>query len=331
MKKGLISVIVPVYNTADFLPRTIESILTQTFRNLELILVDDGSTDSSGAICDEYAINDNRIVVLHQENKGVSAARNIGIDVAQGEWIGFVDSDDYIEPFMYEKLLNTAIQNDVLISAGELIRITPTSEEANYLEYSDDYIQSVKVSAILYLEHALHMLTKYWFCSSLFHISIFSGNDAVRFDEKLHFVEDWLFVTETALKVDFISVIPETLYTYVIRDGSAAHSAVTLKHMSGFDGDEKLLKLISPISEKLTVEIKSFFTSVAVIFINNTLKCKQYNPELLPKLKRNLRKYAHIYVFKSDHAIKDKVYVLMLLISIRIAYKTKCILDKIHK
>ena len=99
-----ISVIVPVYNTEKYLNRCIDSILAQTFTDFELLLIDDGSTDSSGKICDDYAAKDSRVKVLHKENGGVSRARNLGIDNAQGEYLSFIDSDDYIRPEMYEKL-----------------------------------------------------------------------------------------------------------------------------------------------------------------------------------------------------------------------------------
>ena len=105
MAKPNISIIVPVYNIEEYLPRCIESILNQTYNNLELILVDDGSKDKSGEICDAYAKKDNRVVVLHKENGGSSSARNAGIAIAKGEYLGFVDSDDYIEPDMYEKMV----------------------------------------------------------------------------------------------------------------------------------------------------------------------------------------------------------------------------------
>ena len=108
MNKPRISVIVPVYNIEEYLPRCIESVLQQTYQDIQLILVDDGSTDESGNICDEYAKKDSRIMVLHKENGGSSSARNAGIEVAEGDFLGFVDSDDYVEPDMYEKML-TAI------------------------------------------------------------------------------------------------------------------------------------------------------------------------------------------------------------------------------
>ena len=111
-----ISVIVPVYNVEKYLRKCIESILNQTFREFELILVDDGSTDSSGKICDEYALKDSRIKVIHKENGGASSARNAGLDVAKGEYIGFVDSDDWIEMDMYGELYRLIKENNTDIS-----------------------------------------------------------------------------------------------------------------------------------------------------------------------------------------------------------------------
>ena len=103
-----LSVIVPVYNVEQYLSRCIDSVLQQSFRDFELILVDDGSSDGSGGICDEYAQRDSRVRTIHQNNQGQAAARNAALDIAQGEFIGFVDSDDSISPCMYERLLNLA-------------------------------------------------------------------------------------------------------------------------------------------------------------------------------------------------------------------------------
>lgn len=111
-----ISVIIPVYNVEDYLSKCLQSVINQTYTNLEIILVDDGSTDNSGEICDEFSENDNRIKVIHQKNTGVSQARKIGIDVADGKYIGFVDADDWIEPDMYETLINKMKNSDIIMS-----------------------------------------------------------------------------------------------------------------------------------------------------------------------------------------------------------------------
>ena len=103
-----ISIIVPIYNVEKYLDKCIKSILNQSFEDFELILVNDGSTDSCGVICDKYKKLDGRITVIHKANGGLSSARNAGIDIARGEYIGFVDSDDYIHEKMYEILYNNA-------------------------------------------------------------------------------------------------------------------------------------------------------------------------------------------------------------------------------
>ena len=100
----LITVIVPVYNILDYLPRCVHSITAQTYSHLEIILVDDGSTDGTGELCDRLAEEDGRIRVFHKENGGSSSARNLALEHASGEYVGFVDSDDYISPDMYERL-----------------------------------------------------------------------------------------------------------------------------------------------------------------------------------------------------------------------------------
>ena len=112
-----ISVIVPVYNTEKYLRQCIDSILAQTFTDFELLLINDGSTDGSGAICDEYAQKDSRVRVFHQENGGVSSARNVGLDNARGEWITFCDSDDTIDESFLETMIEDCNQNiDLIVS-----------------------------------------------------------------------------------------------------------------------------------------------------------------------------------------------------------------------
>ena len=114
-KQVLISVIVPIYNTVEYLPRCVDSIRRQTYRNLEIILVDDGSTDNSGAMAEKFALEDKRVKAFHKENGGSSSARNLGIEKASGDFIGFVDSDDYIEPEMYERLLFAALSENLMM------------------------------------------------------------------------------------------------------------------------------------------------------------------------------------------------------------------------
>ena len=123
MTDELISVIVPIYNVERYLGKCIESICGQTFPMLEIILVDDGSTDRSGAICDEWALKDQRIRVLHKENGGLSDARNAGIGISSGDWFMFVDSDDTITPDTIERLYQAATDNDCEIAVCNIVRI----------------------------------------------------------------------------------------------------------------------------------------------------------------------------------------------------------------
>lgn len=124
----LISVIVPIYNVEKYLSHCINSILNQTVKNLEIILVDDGSLDSSGKICDEFSKKDNRIVVIHKENNGLSSARNAGIEIANGSYLGFVDSDDWLDENMYEILLKLIKDNSADLSCCKFFK-TANGEE----------------------------------------------------------------------------------------------------------------------------------------------------------------------------------------------------------
>lgn len=123
INNDLISIVVPVYNVEKYVKYCVESIVNQKYNNLEIILVDDGSTDNSGKICDEYSKLDNRIKVIHKENGGLADARNVGISYATGEYIGFVDSDDYIHPDFYQTLYDLLLDNNADISECQFLRI----------------------------------------------------------------------------------------------------------------------------------------------------------------------------------------------------------------
>ena len=120
MEKEKISIIVPIYNVEKYLPRCLNSILKQTYKNLEIILVDDGSQDSGGKICDAYAEKDSRICVIHQENGGLSAARNSGIDAASGDFLFFLDGDDFISPHALEKFQKKALETNADCVCGQM-------------------------------------------------------------------------------------------------------------------------------------------------------------------------------------------------------------------
>ena len=135
MNNPKVSVIVPVYNVEKLLQRCIDSILAQTFTDFELLLIDDGSKDKSGEICDEYAANDDRIIVIHKDNGGVAEARNAGLRAARGELIGFVDADDWLAPEMYAILYDNMLKEDADISAGGIIDCIGNQRIARLKDY----------------------------------------------------------------------------------------------------------------------------------------------------------------------------------------------------
>ena len=139
MDKPLVSIIVPVYNIEAYLRRCLDSLINQTYQNIEIILVDDGSTDNSPAICDEYAAKDGRVRVFHKENGGVSSARNLGLDKAKGEWIAFVDSDDYIHPDFLRVLLKESKENIGVLACQYLRFGDQDTVEEQVLETYDLY------------------------------------------------------------------------------------------------------------------------------------------------------------------------------------------------
>lgn len=143
MNNPKVSVIVPVYNVEKLLQRCIDSILAQTFTDFELLLIDDGSKDKSGEICDEYAAKDSRIRVFHKQNGGVSTARNLGIDKAQGEWIYFVDSDDIVLPSALGTFCSLIYSDSELVMAGFY-----TSDENNTVREQRKMVRQCELSVI---------------------------------------------------------------------------------------------------------------------------------------------------------------------------------------
>lgn len=122
INEPVVSIIIPIYNTSEYLERCINSVIAQTYKNIEIILVNDGSTDDSGKICEEYAVKDSRINVIHKENGGLSDARNAGIDIASGEYIAFVDSDDFISRIYVQVLLTETIRNNADIAICNYVK-----------------------------------------------------------------------------------------------------------------------------------------------------------------------------------------------------------------
>ncbi len=213
MNTQTISVIVPIYNTAVLLPRCIDSILAQSYEDLEILLINDGSTDESGKVCDAYAAKDARVRVLHKENGGLSSARNAGLSMASGDYIAFVDSDDYISPGIYEGLLSLlgsdtdAIANAMYVRVDENGKETPSAVPHTKTETfpKEQFVREL-------LLHTGDVSV----CTKLFPRALLSG---VRFPEgKLN--EDLLFILSVTECVREIRFLGEVGYYYFTRSGS---------------------------------------------------------------------------------------------------------------
>lgn len=209
----LLSIIVPIYNVEKYLRRCVDSILAQTYKQLEIILVDDGSTDGSSAICDEYQREDSRIVVIHKTNGGLSSARNAGLNVAKGDYIGFVDSDDYVSNDMYELLFQKIKDSKRDIANIMYVRAVETGEiiPSRVPHYKDENFSAEK-----FLEELLLHVGDVSVCSKLFPKELI-GN--VRFLEGV-LNEDLLFFIELIKEINEIRFVGSTGYYYFVRKNS---------------------------------------------------------------------------------------------------------------
>lgn len=204
----LLSVIVPVYNAEKYLKRCLDSILAQKYTDFELLLIDDGSTDESGRICDEYAEKDSRIRVFHKVNGGVSSARNRGLDNARGEWISFVDSDDSVSELYLYNLLSHCANVDLVISYAEFVYSDSTRRRESYSSrmISNNFDD-------LFVENDLSWHTSPW--SKLFKKKLC---DDLRFVEGMHIGEDLVFLYSYMLRCGKIYVSNDTDYFYYIEN-----------------------------------------------------------------------------------------------------------------
>ena len=191
-----VSIVVPIYNVEKYLEQCVDSIINQTLKDIEIILVDDGSPDNCPQICDDYAKKDSRIKVVHKKNGGLSSARNAGIEVAIGDYIGFIDSDDYIELDMYEKMYNIAIKNDVDFVISDYYRVSDEGKVRATLDMDEGIYEKNKIKK--YIFPTLIMgddinygnLLAVWHC--LYKRELLERN-SLMFDEEVKYSEDNLF------------------------------------------------------------------------------------------------------------------------------------------
>lgn len=214
MQTPLISVIVPVYNIMEYLPRCVESIIAQTYSNLEIVLVDDGSTDGTGALCDEFAGKDSRIRVFHKENGGSSSARNLALKKATGEYIGFVDSDDYISENMYQCLYEGIVKYDARVAQ---IGRDEIDEQGNMLpNICEPPKEDVLIGHRDFLKELLMHRGDCSFCTKLFHKRVLEGKEFPT--GALN--EDFHFLIELLPEIGQIVSLPPQAYHVFYRTGS---------------------------------------------------------------------------------------------------------------
>lgn len=256
-----VSIIVPVYNVEKYLHCCVDSILAQTFKDIEVLLVDDGSTDGSGAICDDYALKDSRVRAFHKENGGVSSARNTGLEEAIGKWIMFVDSDDKVSPMICERLLLHAVEGCMPLCLcyewknNEVNLISVGLDKGNYpIERFND-------------------MCAYGPCARFYEKELVDRVD-LRFSERFTYAEDAIFNYEYYELIDRFIIIDEPLYYYRILPNSLSHG----RYIPDLEiivraTYQKRLHLAERLKQNTTEFYKSYYgnylLSIYVLFENN--------------------------------------------------------------
>ena len=269
-REELISVIVPVYNVEKYLNKCIDSLILQTYQNLEIILIDDGSTDNSGEICNMYAKRDDRIVVLHKKNGGVSSARNAGLPLVHGKYISFVDADDYVSYGFYSKMYKciTNLNTDLAICPYEKVDsddlIDKTFDDGKAEDDADYYLVSKECIWNWSFVNPKNFGSGLW--NKLFKTEIWSG---IVFDEKISMGEDNIALVEYLIKCNSVSCVNERLYKYVANPSSATNTFLTGKQLS----------------EKISARINATFIMLSKVseetaFVKDCVVCRSIRDNL---------------------------------------------------
>ena len=296
MNDPLISVIVPVYKTEAYLERCVSSIRNQTYNNLEIILVDDGSPDRSGEICDGYAREDNRIRVVHKENGGLSSARNAGIDVMTGEYVAFVDSDDDIAPDMIETLYGLCVDHDAQIACGGIERVNDQGHVNYYNENLNDFLLLTREEAMRELLENYRITNSA--CDKLFHRSVFED---LRMTVGIIY-EDCDVMYRCIQKAERVVYTAKPLYHYYLSQGSILRGAFNAKQFDAVTVAKKRMNFYER-------EYPEFLDAVRVKFLEmglelvyqswNTASCTRMRQELEQELRQMLREYPNLPMGKN--------------------------------
>lgn len=227
-----VSVVIPFYNGIQYLEACVRSVQAQTLREIEILLVDDGSEDDGGKLADALALEDARIRVIHQENRGLAGARNSGIDASRGDYIGFVDADDLIDPQMYEKLYNTARMLSCELVTGGCRSFTDDGRWGKHTVPAFPLYTRLDPALIrtemprLVCDGSLTYVWRRLYASSLFR------EKGIRFEERLRICEDATFCMECLLRADGVAAIPDCLYLYRYVPTSLIRSKKYTPHMT---------------------------------------------------------------------------------------------------
>lgn len=303
-----VSVIVPIYNVEKYLERCLKSIINQTYKNLEIILVNDGSPDNSLVICEKYKKQDNRIIILNKKNGGLSSARNEGLKIATGDYISFVDSDDYIEKDMYEILVQNLIENNADISVGGVKDITENIDGS--MKITKDTFQGERIIETL---SPIDAMKKYLLGS-------WSAWDKIykrEIHENLYFPEgeineDEGIALEVLSRAKRVVYDNKSFYNYIKRENSITTSSFNEKKMDWYKHCKNNLKLAQNEFTEVKEEAEfRFLGSILWSFnsmIDVNLDLKVYKKQMLKDIK-TLRKS-----FKVNRHIskKNKIWVEML-------------------
>lgn len=287
----LISVIIPVYNVLPYLREALDSVIHQTWKNLEIIIVDDGSTDGSGPVCDEY-LHDSRVQVIHQENRGLSGARNTGLDKMTGEYVGFLDSDDAFHPEMIQQLYDVLIrhQADIAICGYDVFRTEGQMESAKKFAsflFGEEKVLSSREALIALMSGNLNVSV--W--NRLYRKELWNG---LRFPEG-HVYEDLLTTSLVFEKSGRIVMIPQALVSYRKREGSITATNTVQNRQDQFAAHQKIQKHLEQIQPALPSDSIHTFreTNLRRMILSWAELCRiQKDSETTVKLKQEIINFA---------------------------------------
>lgn len=278
--KDTISVIVPVYNVADYLPACLDSLLAQTHQALEIILIDDGSTDHSGKICDEYAAKDSRIHVIHQKNGGAANAKNAGLRIATGEYLAFVDSDDWLEPDAYTYMLEQLDQNSADVIQCNFRNV--------YTDHSEDRITTSTLQKYTADEYLLRYTTD-WTSGLLWDKLYRRVLFADIFFEEGHKIDDEFFTYRGIMNAKTLLLAPKIIYNYRQRQ-----SSVTLNPNHGRQFIDDKLDYLPVRRQRIIARFPGLRRAFDLHFLNMLLLLARdpfATPESLEREKKLLKEY----------------------------------------